>query len=40
MAYQRVFVIVLDSVGTGQAEDAARFDDVGADTLGLSLIHI
>lgn len=34
MAYQRVFVIVLDSVGTGQAEDAARFDDVGADTLG------
>lgn len=34
MAYQRVFVIVLDSVGTGQAEDAARFDDVGADILG------
>ncbi len=34
MAYQRVFVIVLDSVGTGQAEDAAKFDDVGADTLG------
>lgn len=34
MAYQRVFVIVLDSVGTGQADDAAKFDDVGADTLG------
>ncbi|MDM8303296.1 phosphopentomutase [Limosilactobacillus vaginalis] len=34
MAYQRVFVIVLDSVGTGQAGDAAKFDDVGADTLG------
>ena len=34
MAYQRVFVIVLDSVGTGQAVDAAKFDDVGADTLG------
>lgn len=34
MAYQRVFVIVLDSVGTGQAGDAAKFDDVSADTLG------
>lgn len=34
MAYQRVFVIVLDSVGTGLARDAAKFDDVGADTLG------
>ncbi|UXC69311.1 phosphopentomutase [Limosilactobacillus vaginalis] len=34
MAYQRVFVIVLDSVGTGQAGDAAKFDDFGADTLG------
>ncbi len=34
MAYQRVFVIVLDSVGSGQAGDAAKFDDVGADTLG------
>lgn len=34
MAYQRVFVIVLDSVGTGQAGDAAKFDDAGADTLG------
>lgn len=34
MAYQRVFVIVLDSVGTGHAGDAAKFDDVGADTLG------
>lgn len=34
MAYKRVFVIVLDSVGTGMAQDAAKFDDVGADTLG------
>lgn len=34
MAYQRVFVIVMDSVGTGAAADAAKFDDVGADTLG------
>ncbi|MCI1974918.1 MAG: phosphopentomutase [Limosilactobacillus sp.] len=34
MTYQRVFAIVLDSVGTGQAKDAIKFDDVGADTLG------
>lgn len=34
MAYKRVFVIVMDSVGTGAAADAAKFDDVGADTLG------
>ncbi|MBU3829798.1 MAG: phosphopentomutase [Candidatus Limosilactobacillus merdavium] len=34
MAYKRVFAIVLDSVGTGMAQDAVKFDDVGADTLG------
>jgi phosphopentomutase len=34
MAYKRVFVIVMDSVGTGAAHDAAKFDDLGADTLG------
>lgn len=32
--FKRVFLIVLDSVGIGEAEDAASFDDVGADTLG------
>lgn len=32
--YQRIFGIVLDSVGTGAAADAADYDDVGADTLG------
>lgn len=32
--YQRVFGIVLDSVGTGAAPDAAKFGDVGSDTLG------
>jgi phosphopentomutase len=32
--YQRVFVIVLDSIGIGEAPDAAKFDDVGSDTLG------
>ncbi|WP_283587011.1 phosphopentomutase [Limosilactobacillus viscerum] len=34
MSYKRVFVIVMDSVGTGAAHDADKFDDVGSDTLG------
>ena len=34
MSYKRVFVMVMDSVGTGAAHDAAKFDDVGSDTLG------
>lgn len=33
-AFQRVFLTVLDSVGIGEAEDADKFGDVGADTLG------
>ena len=32
--FKRVFLIVLDSVGIGEAPDAAEFGDVGADTLG------
>ncbi|MBS2969493.1 phosphopentomutase [Metabacillus sp. KIGAM252] len=32
--YKRVFVIVLDSVGIGEAPDAKEFNDEGADTLG------
>ncbi|MDE7039993.1 MAG: phosphopentomutase [Limosilactobacillus sp.] len=32
--YQRIFGIVLDSVGTGAAIDADKFNDTGADTLG------
>lgn len=32
--YQRIFVIVLDSLGIGSMEDAAEFGDEGADTLG------
>ncbi|MCV3741809.1 phosphopentomutase [Lentilactobacillus hilgardii] len=32
--YKRIFGIVLDSVGTGAAPDANKFDDVGSDTLG------
>ncbi|MTV83260.1 phosphopentomutase [Secundilactobacillus folii] len=34
MAFKRVFGIVIDSVGIGEASDANKFDDVGADTLG------
>lgn len=32
--FKRVFLIVLDSVGIGEAEDAGIFGDAGADTLG------
>lgn len=32
--YKRIFVIVLDSLGIGNAADAALFGDEGADTLG------
>jgi len=31
--FKRVFLIVLDSVGIGNAHDAAKFDDVGTNTL-------
>ena len=34
MTYKRIHVLVLDSVGIGEAPDAARFGDEGADTLG------
>ncbi|MBU8879194.1 phosphopentomutase [Bacillus sp. FJAT-29790] len=33
-AYKRIFVVVMDSVGIGEAPDAERFGDKGADTLG------
>ena len=32
--YKRVFVIVLDSLGIGQAHDSEKFGDIGVDTLG------
>ena len=32
--YQRIFVIVVDSLGVGAADDAAEYQDAGADTLG------
>ncbi|MGN7380887.1 Phosphopentomutase [Chlamydia abortus] len=34
MKYERICLIVLDSVGIGELPDAARFGDEGADTLG------
>ncbi|HEY4552079.1 MAG TPA: phosphopentomutase [Bacillaceae bacterium] len=33
-AYKRIHLIVMDSVGIGEAPDAERFGDAGADTLG------
>lgn len=33
MKYKRVFLIVLDSVGVGEASDAVNFGDIGANTL-------
>ncbi|RDW21992.1 phosphopentomutase [Oceanobacillus chungangensis] len=32
--FKRVFLVVLDSVGIGEAPDAAKFNDAGSDTLG------
>lgn len=32
--YKRVFLIVMDSVGIGEAPDADKFGDKGADTIG------
>ena len=32
--YKRIFVIVLDSLGVGEAVDAKEFNDEGANTLG------
>ena len=34
MNYKRIFVVVMDSVGIGEAPDAELFGDKGADTLG------
>ncbi|APH04530.1 phosphopentomutase [Bacillus weihaiensis] len=38
--YKRVFLIVLDSVGIGEAPDAEKFNDVGSDTLGHIAEHM
>ncbi|MDF7663922.1 phosphopentomutase [Bifidobacterium sp. ESL0763] len=34
MRYKRIFGLVMDSIGTGEAPDAAKYDDEGSDTLG------
>ncbi|KAB8138390.1 phosphopentomutase [Gracilibacillus oryzae] len=34
MTFKRIFLVVLDSVGIGEAPDADKFNDIGADTLG------
>lgn len=34
MKYKRIHVVVLDSVGIGEAPDAEKFGDLGSDTLG------
>lgn len=34
MGYQRIFTIVLDSLGIGPMEDSPKYGDVGVDTLG------
>ena len=33
MEYKRIFLIVMDSVGIGNAKDADKFHDKGANTL-------
>ncbi|HYK74580.1 MAG TPA: phosphopentomutase, partial [Pseudoneobacillus sp.] len=32
--YKRIFLVVMDSVGIGEAPDAEKFGDKGSDTLG------
>ncbi|OLO42904.1 phosphopentomutase [Alkalihalophilus pseudofirmus] len=38
--FKRIFIIVMDSVGIGEAPDAAQFNDEGADTLGHIAEHM
>ncbi|PKR78910.1 phosphopentomutase [Halalkalibacillus sediminis] len=38
--FNRVFLIVMDSVGIGEAPDAKAFNDIGADTLGHIAEHM
>ncbi|WP_073200693.1 phosphopentomutase [Gracilibacillus kekensis] len=38
--FKRIFLVVLDSVGIGEAPDAAQFNDEGADTLGHIAEHM
>ena len=34
MKFKRIFLMVLDSLGVGETQDAANYDDAGANTLG------
>lgn len=38
--FKRVFVVVMDSVGIGEAPDAEKYNDVGANTLGHIAEHM
>lgn len=38
--YKRIFLIVMDSVGIGEAPDAEKFNDKGSDTLGHIAEHM
>src|SRR5690625_4021387 len=38
--FNRIFLIVMDSVGIGEAPDADKFNDKGADTLGHIAEHM
>ncbi|MDQ0350915.1 phosphopentomutase [Alkalibacillus filiformis] len=40
MSFKRVFLVVMDSVGVGEAPDAKQFGDEGADTLGHTAQHM
>ena len=34
MKFKRVFLMILDSLGVGEAKDASNYDDNGCNTLG------
>ena len=34
MKYKRIFLLVLDSIGVGEADDANNYNDVGSNTSG------
>ncbi|MBC6974301.1 MULTISPECIES: phosphopentomutase [unclassified Bacillus (in: firmicutes)] len=38
--YKRIFLVVMDSVGIGEAPDADKFGDVGSDTIGHIAEHM
>lgn len=38
--YKRIFLVVMDSVGIGEAPDAEQFGDLGSDTIGHIAEHM